>query len=415
MAAVDHPGRSRSGNTPNQVAVPCHENRVVAWRQEFRGGSDEDRKLREVAVSLPPKIERLSPVIPPKLAARMDETLREIAALDETHGEHLGPMSTLLLRAESVASSKIEHVDASMNDYARALHGVRSNPSATSMVASTRALADLIATVDGGTAITLDNILRAHGILMADDQSERVYAGRLRDMQNWIGGSDYSPRAALYVPPPPATVRDYLDDLTAFANRDDVTVLAQAAITHAQFESVHPFTDGNGRIGRALINTVLRRRRVTRRVVVPLASALVARRDDYFDVLAAYRDGDAGPIISAFSTASTISSVESRVTADRVAAMPEKWRDMAGRPRAGSAAATLLNGLLDNPVFAADDVLDLIGGAPSSVYAGIARLQDAGVVRPLNDRVRNQVWVAAELADELDDLGVRIAAMARKS
>ena len=108
---------------------------------------------------------------------------------------------------------------------------------------------------------------------MRDDPGESAYAGRLRDMQNWIGGSDHSPRGALYVPPPPETVADYLADLLDYANRDDVPTLVQAAIAHAQFESIHPFTDGNGRIGRALINTVLRRRGATTRVVIPLASA----------------------------------------------------------------------------------------------------------------------------------------------
>ena len=81
----------------------------------------------------------------------------------------------------------------------------------------------------------------------------------LRTVQNWIGGSDYSPRDALYVPPPPDTVHAYMNDLTEFANRTDIPVLIQAAIAHAQFESIHPFTDGNGRIGRALINTIFRR------------------------------------------------------------------------------------------------------------------------------------------------------------
>ena len=117
---------------------------------------------------------------------------------------------------------------------------------------------------------------------MADDPQERAYAGRPREMQNWIEGSDHSPRNATYVPPPPRTVDDYMDDLLAFANRTDIGVLAQAAIAHAQFESIHPFTDGNGRIGRALINTILRKRGATRRVVVPLASAIVARRESYF-------------------------------------------------------------------------------------------------------------------------------------
>ncbi|WP_262852909.1 Fic family protein [Mumia quercus] len=281
------------------------------------------------------------------------------------------------------------------------------------MVASTRALNDLIRSVGGGAALSIDDILRAHHTLMVDDPYEHAFAGRLRDMQNWIGGSDHSPRGALYVPPPPDTVTAYVRDLVAFANRDDLNVLVQAAVAHAQFESIHPFTDGNGRIGRALINTVLRRRGTTRRVVVPLASALVAKREAYFDVLGAYRGGDAEPIVSAFARASRIAAEESRVSAVRLAAMPEQWRDTTGRPRAGSAVARLVDGLLDNPVFSAEDAEDRIGGATSSVYAAIARLHEAEVIRPVTRRTRNQVWVASSLADELEDLGVRIAARAR--
>jgi len=395
------------------VAVAPHAHRVEPWRQTVRGGSIEDRRLTEVTVSLPPEIGDLRPLIPSAVGSAMDDALREIAAVDETHGEHLASLSTLLLRAESVASSKIEHIEASMDDYARALHGIASNASATAMVASTRALDDLIRSVEGGSEISLDNVFRAHRTLMADDPHDRSYAGRIRDMQNWIGGSDHSPRGALYVPPPARTVSSYLDDLISFTNRDDVNVLAQAAIAHAQFESIHPFTDGNGRIGRALINTVLRRRGVTRRVVVPLASAIVARREAYFETLSDYRAGDAGPIIESFSVATTIAAAESRVTADRLAHMPETWRQAAGQPRAGSAPAKLLAGLLDLPVFSAEDAELRVGGATSSVYAGINRLHETGVIRPLTKRTRNQIWVATSVADELDDLGVRIAARAR--
>ena len=107
------------------VEVSPHEQRVDPWRQTRRDGSVEDRTLREVKVSLPPTIADLDVTIPSALLAHMDAALREIAAVDETHGEHLGSLSTLLLRAESVASSKIEHVEASLDDYARALHGSR--------------------------------------------------------------------------------------------------------------------------------------------------------------------------------------------------------------------------------------------------------------------------------------------------
>lgn len=413
MSHGDPSTHPRESGSVTAVAIEPHGRRTEPWQQMFRGGSVEDRMLREVTVSLPPAIASINPVIPSSLGAEMDRALREIAALDDTHGEHLASLSTLLLRAESVASSKIEHIDASIDDYARALHGVRANSSAVSMVASTRALDDLIRSVQGGTDIDLGSIYRAHRLLMTDDHAEHSYAGRFRDMQNWIGGSDHSPRGAMYVPPPPGTVSGYLDDLVSFANRNDLNILAQAAIAHAQFESIHPFTDGNGRIGRALINTILRRRGATHRVVVPLASAIVARRDAYFAALDAYRAGDAATLIRSFAAGSTIAAEESRVTAQRLALMPDQWREAAGRPRAGSAAARILDTLIDQPILSAEEAEHRVGGATSSVYAAVNRLHEAGVIRSLTQRTRNQVWVAASLADELEDLGVRIGARAR--
>ena len=395
------------------IAIPPHARRVDPWRQGNRGGTAADRRLGEVEVRLPPEIRDVDLAASSALSAEIEEATREIAAIDATHGEHLASLSTLLLRAESVASSKIEHVEASIDDYARALHGSQANPSAASMVASTRALDDLIHSAEHGRLISLDAVLRAHAILMAEDPSEREYAGRTRTMQNWIGGSDYSPRGAMYVPPPPDMVASYLGDVLAFANRDDISVLLQSAVVHAQFESIHPFTDGNGRIGRALVNTVLRRRKTTQRVVIPLASALVANREAYFDALNAYREGDAAPIVRSFTTAARIAASESRATAARLASMPQQWIEDSGRPRAGSAAARIIGGLLDAPVFSADEVEMRLGGSASSLYAAIERLQETGVIRPLTQRKRNQIWVAASLADELEDLGVRIAALAR--
>lgn len=141
--------------------------------------------------------------------------------------------------------------------------------------------------------------------------------------------------------PPPDTVTAYMDDLISFANRDDLPVLVQAAITHAQFESIHPFTDGNGRIGRALINTVMRRRGATTRVVVPLASALVARCGRYFSLLNEYRDGNALPLIATCAECSRTAASESRTTAARLGAIPGEWNGMVGATRAGSAVSRL--------------------------------------------------------------------------
>lgn len=395
-----------------EMTWPAHEPEVRPWRQAQRGGTAEDRKVTEVTVMRPPLIADLQVMPAAQLGVAMESCVVEIAALDYSHGAQLAALETVLLRTESVASSKIEHIDASMDDYARALHGIKSNPSASSMAASTAALAALISSVDDGADIDSQMILMAHFALMVDDPHERAYAGRFRDMQNWIGGSDYSPRNALYVPPPPETVAEYMEDLVAFANRTDVPVLAQAAIVHAQFESIHPFTDGNGRIGRALINTVLRRRGVTKRVVVPLASALVARRDDYFDVLGLYREGRVEPIIQSFTDSSALAAKESQVTAGRIAGLRQAWQDKVV-PRGGSAASRLLDGLIAAPIFSAAEAEEALGGAASSVYSGIERLHAAGVIRPLKNRTRNQVWGASDLLDELDDLSARIATAAR--
>ncbi len=391
---------------------PAHGREVREWRQSTRGGTREDRTLREVPVRLPPHIATLDLVVSSALASDIEDCLREIAALDVSHGAHLGALGTMLLRTESVASSKIEHVEADVTEYARALHGVRSNKSAVSMAAATVALQELVASVDGGAELTLDAILRAHHALVHDDPTEATYAGRLRDVQNWIGGSDHSPRNALYVPPPPETVEGYMSDLLAFTRRVDMSALVQAAVAHAQFESIHPFTDGNGRIGRALVNTVLRRRGVTSTVVVPLASALVVRREAYFELLTRYREGDPTPLVSAFATSSRLAAQESRVTAARMAAFPEIWREAVGRVRSDSATARLLDALPTMPVLSAEEAEDVVGVAPSALYRALDRLVEARVLRPLTHRKRNQVWGVADMLDELDDLSVRIGAAA---
>jgi Fic family protein len=393
----------------NESSWPAHVPEVRPWRQSQRGGTYEDRKLTEVVTMRPPLIAELEVPLTPAISVATEAGVREITALDHSRGAELKALETLLLRTESVASSRIERIEASVDDFARALHGSRSNASATAMVAAADALVAMINSVKAGGDIEVEHLLVAHQALMADDQYERAYAGRLRDMQNWIGGSDYSPRIAWFVPPAADRVATYLEDLLVFANRTDLPVLAQAAIVHAQFESIHPFTDGNGRIGRALINAVLRRRGATRQVVVPLASALVARRDEYFGLLTEYRAGRIEPLVLAFSTAATIAARESQVSARRIEEMPELWQMVVGARRA-SAVERLLDGLIATPVFSAEDAVRAVGGAPSSVYTAIERLHEAGVIRPLTRRVRNQVWGASDVLDEVEILGARIAA-----
>ncbi|MGX9346801.1 Fic family protein [Microbacterium sp. KNMS] len=363
--------------------------------------------LTSVDASVPPRIAALDYVPPIATLVTSEQALLAVAQADTDAEGHSAALSRFMIWTESVASSKIERITASAVDYARALAGSRSNSSASSMVAASTALHRLIADVAARGCFGLDDLLVAHRALMHDDPHEADYAGRLRDMQNWIGGSDHSPRGALHVPPVPERVPDLMDDLIDFLNRDDLPVLVQAAIGHAQFESIHPFTDGNGRIGRALVSAVFRRRGVTRNAVVPLASGLLAKRDDYFAALGEYRRGSPAPLIDLFARSAHAAAICSRESIARIKAMPGEWAEEL-RPRAGSAVAALIPAFYDHPIMGAAEIERRSGSSEQQTYKAIARLTQAGFIEEITGRKRDRVWAASELLAELDDLDRRI-------
>lgn len=386
---------------------PSHGVERLPWRQTVRGGSRDDRTLDHVDASVPPMIAGLDLHAAPRLVAACERALVEIARAEHATGG-LPALGRFLMRTDSVASSRIEYEDASAEDFARALAGSRSNSSAQSMVAATRALAGLVD--DAGTRgeISVDAILEAHRRLLGDDPLDGRYAGRWRTMQNWIGGSDHAPRAALHVPPAPERVPALMADLVDYLNRDDVPIVVQAAVGHAQFESIHPFTDGNGRVGRAIINAVLRRRGVTGTSVVPVASALLAQREHYFGRIDGYRAGRAAPFVADLAEGLRLAAEESRVSAGRLIELPAAWA--AAVPfRADSVGAKLIGLMLDHPVFSIDEIGRVTGSGPANLATAVARLEEAGIVREITGRKRDRVWLVSDVSGELDDLELRIA------
>lgn len=360
----------------------------------------------EVTVSLPPLIEGLTLSVPGDLLAVIERATVAIATLDATYGDRLATFGSFLIRSEAVSSSRIERENAALDDIAKASIGLKAPAAARLTVAAARAGQQLVADADSGS-ITLAGILAAHKALLAGDPNGGTYAGKTRTEQNWIGGSDYTPRGAIHVPPPPDTVDAYMADLVDFANRDDMPALVQAALVHAQFESIHPFTDGNGRIGRALINAVLRRRGVTRQLVVPIASALVSDIAAYFAAVNVYREGDALSFVNHLADAARRAAEAARESADTLAALPEEWRGVV-KARAGSAAARVLEILLE---YAAIDVHTVTARLKvSSQAAGEAlnRLTEAGVLHELTGSRRDRAWVATAVMDELDGLNARL-------
>lgn len=365
-----------------------------------------ERLLTEISVEIPQPIAGRSVPLASATTAACEEAAHRIASL-EARAAHLGGLVELLVRTEAVASSKIEHIYADLDEIARATIGHDAGERARRTIAAGKALTALTASCDDGRPLSERAILDAHAALMEGDPVEGRWAGRLREQQNWIGGSDFSPLGAVHVPPPWEQVGPLLADLVAFARRDDLPSVAQAAVVHAQFEAIHPFTDGNGRIGRGLIGGVLRHRGVTRSVTLPVAAAMLSDVDRYFDRLRDYRAGDPDAI-TAYVAESAIAAAEASIdSADHLAALPVRWHE-AARARRGSSAYTLIERLLTTPIMDIATAEIATGTSRVRTYEAIDRLASAGILHEITAAGRNRIWVASEVMTELDELERRI-------
>ncbi len=180
-----------------------------------------------------------------------------------------------ILRTESMASSRIEGIAVSHERLARVAYAGGASQGgdrrAAEVLGNVEAMKRAVEIGAAGGRFAIVDVLDVHRTLL-HDTDDRGIAGVIRDMQNWIGGNDYNPVGADYVPPPPEHVQRLLEDLCRFIERYDLAAIVQAAIAHAQFENIHPFVDGNGRTGRALIYTVLGRRGEIASFIPPSAS-----------------------------------------------------------------------------------------------------------------------------------------------
>ncbi|MFJ4657982.1 Fic family protein [Nocardia sp. NPDC088792] len=385
---------------------PPHRVEERTWIPRQRQGSRADRTLDQIKVSIPPRISELDYDPTGPVARAHENALIAIARLEAGFGEHLVPLADFLLRSESVASSKIEHIDAGWRAFGKAIAGGKASEEAKAQLAAVKALISMVDAAGSGT-VALADLLTAHRLLMATDYYTARDAGQLRDVQNWIGGSDYTPIDAAHVPPPPESVPELMEDLLVFVNRSDLPILAQAAITHAQFESIHPFTDGNGRIGRALISAVLRRRRLTRRVTVPLASVMLADTRRYFMHLNHFRDGQADSFVEYLAIGAIHASEAAQDSALALAELPARWHDIA-RPRTNSADEAILGALLETPILNADTAQQIAGTTDGSTYRALGRLTNAGILEVLSESKRNRIWAATDVLAELDALSTSI-------
>jgi Fic family protein len=333
-------------------------------------------------------------------------------------------LARLLLRAEAVASSHIEGLVIGGRRLLRA-EAAESLGEAPTDVTAAEVLGN-IAAMDFAVqhlagAVTLDGILEMHRLLLADTD-QHPYAGRFRSEQNWIGGSSYNPCSAAFVPPPEGEVVDLMEDLCAFVNDDALPPVAQAAVAHAQFETIHPFVDGNGRTGRALIHVILRRRGLAPRAVPPISLILATRAGDYVGGLTAFRYlgvPDQAPAIdgvndwiATFASATTRAAIDAVSFESRIDALKDDWRDRLGRVRARSAVAELVERLPGMPIVTVTGVAEMLGRSLTAATEAIDRFAQAEILKQVTAGRRNRAWEATEVIDAFADFERALASPA---
>lgn len=356
---------------------------------------------REYEASIPAEIAERQVHLPDSAVTAAEEAGRELSRFDAELGHRVASFGPVLLRSEAAASSQIEQLTASARAILTAELTGRAARNATLIAANTAALR---AAIDLADDVTADAIAKMHEVLMAGQVQHT--AGQWRTEAVWIGTSSQSPLGADFVAPRWERVPDLIDDLVVFSRRTDVGALTLTAISHAQFETIHPFTDGNGRSGRALAQALLRFRGVTRAVAVPVSAGLLADVDGYHAALTKYRAGDLEPIVARFAEASLRAVVNARQLVSDIDEIAAGWRDQV-KARADSGVWRVLEIVARTPVVDAGLIAAELGVRPQNVYSLMRDLTEQGVLNAKTEHRYGTLWRSDDILHAIDRFAER--------
>jgi Fic family protein len=363
--------------------------------------SVRERHAGPYRAAVTPAIADLTVDLPSRTLALADEASTEITRFDAELGSEVAPFAAILLRSESASSSRIENLTSSARAIALAEIGSDKRQNSAEIVSNVQAMKAAIELAD---RIDEKAILAMHTALMIDHQPE--ITGRWRSEQVWIGGNDYGPHQAAFVPPHQDRVAAAMTDLIEFAARDDIPALVHAALVHAQFETIHPFPDGNGRTGRALVHAILRRSGVTRNVTVPVSAGLLTDTNGYFDALTAFRAGDPNPIVILMASASFAAIANGRILVDDLNTARERWIAKIDARR-DAVVWKIVDLLLRQPVVDSALVQRELDATSANAGRALRQLEEAGVIKEFSDKKRNRLWQAPEVLSALDGFAAR--------
>ena len=388
---------------------PARRQVVTVDNELYEPWDDRSSPTIRARQSVPPLIAGLAvPPLGPSAGGAIREAVTAVGALRRhaaASGGALGHLSAVLIRADALASSQIEDITTSSEALAVALADLSDDepnfyPEGTELVAANVATALHICRAD--EPVTAEWFQRRHRSLLDSDRELLPrHLGAWRDCAVWIGRTRQS---AVFEGPPYEQVPALMDDLVRFVARSDVHQVVHAALAHAQFETIHPYADGNGRVGRLLIHALLD----AGEVPVPVAHGLLHDPAGYVAGLTSYRDADLDTWVTTFAAAVSDGAAAAVRLVDRINALHRDYRGRLRTP-AGSSVARILDSLVHTPAITAAEIqaaYRVTRGRASQIlrqfaYAGILRLSDhrAG---------RAQVWVAHEVIAAVDRINATI-------
>lgn len=376
----------------------------VAWERDFEQSSSRKQALLQRGpyyAAVVPEIAAANFVIRPQVQSHAEDAAVALARFDAEVGQMVAPFAAMLLRSEAASSSQIENLTAAPATILKAEYGLGETPNSALIVSNQKAMSAAIA-VSG--EMTVASVLTMHKTLMA--QADPRNAGILRTEQVWIGGSTLSPHGAKYIAPEHHAVPDLMADLVKFAQRLDLSAIIQASLVHAQFETIHPFNDGNGRTGRALVHAMLHRLGVTKSITAPVSAGLLKDTSRYFEALSQYRDGEIEPIIIVFADAAFEAVDNGRQLARELQEARMRWQTMIPM-RSGAGATKVMENLLEQPIVSRGSASELLGTTPANAQLAIDRLVDAGILSQLGNGKRNRIWQATDVVLALERFAER--------
>ena len=379
------------------------------WQSDISSGIPRAEQRSETYTRyVPDRLDGASLAVDGPLSRDVGAIERGIRALNGSGAEGLAGIARFLLRSEAIASSRIEGIAPSAQQVA--LAELAQTETVQGISEQAKLVANNMTVVRHATSalaqaetLTVDHVVELHRSLLPEEPRHHG----LRTVQNWIGTSSRSPIGAAYVPPAPEQVPELMADLVDYINGAAHAPLVQAAVIHAQFETIHPFVDGNGRVGRAIIHRYLRHSGLASHVTVPISAGLLANTRAYVDALTAYRAGDPVPIVYEMARAAKDSAAVGEELVNELQQLRLAWDERVSARR-DSAVWAIADALIGHPAVTAEVAASIAGVTAAAARSAIATLVEAGVLRRASVGRRNQVWVAEEVTGCYDRIAVLI-------